>query len=48
MILEYVSGGELFSYLRTEGKFDYETTTVYAAEIVCALEYLHSLDVVYR
>ena len=48
MLLEYVTGGELFSYLRAAGKFDSKTTRVYAAEITIVFEYLHSLDLVYR
>lgn len=48
MTLEYVPGGELFSLLRQRGKFDSKTSVFYAAEIVCALEYLHNLQIVYR
>lgn len=48
MIMEYVIGGELFSHLRRAGRFNNEVTKFYAAEIVLALEYLHSLNIVYR
>ncbi|XP_055376245.1 cAMP-dependent protein kinase catalytic subunit 3 [Condylostylus longicornis] len=48
MLFEYVSGGELFSYLRNSGRFNSQTANFYASEIVLALEYLHSLSVVYR
>ncbi|XP_052861134.1 cAMP-dependent protein kinase catalytic subunit PRKX [Anopheles cruzii] len=48
MLFEYVSGGELFSYLRNAGRFDAVTANFYACEIVLALEYLHSLSIVYR
>ncbi|XP_055535412.1 cAMP-dependent protein kinase catalytic subunit PRKX [Wyeomyia smithii] len=48
MLFEYVSGGELFSYLRNAGRFDNATANFYACEIVLALEYLHTLSVVYR
>ncbi|XP_066959087.1 cAMP-dependent protein kinase catalytic subunit PRKX-like [Macrobrachium rosenbergii] len=48
MLFEYVCGGELFSYLRNAGKFPTTTALFYAGEIVSALEYLHSLSVVYR
>ena len=43
-----LSGGELFSYLRSAGRFNSATTFFYSAEIVSALDYLHSLSVVYR
>jgi protein kinase X len=48
MLLEYVPGGELFSYLRSVGRFNNATGNFYTAEIVSALEYLHSLSIVYR
>lgn len=48
MLLEYVCGGELFSYLRHAGRFTPKTACFYSAEIVSALEYLHSKNIVYR
>ncbi len=48
MLMEYAIGGELFSYLRKAGKFCFTTTRFFVAEIVLALEYLHSHDIVYR
>eukprot|EP01119_Soliformovum_irregulare_P023851 TRINITY_DN841_c1_g1_i3.p1 TRINITY_DN841_c1_g1~~TRINITY_DN841_c1_g1_i3.p1 ORF type:complete len:331 (-),score=86.97 TRINITY_DN841_c1_g1_i3:392-1384(-) len=48
MLLDYICGGELFSHLRRAGRFTTEVSRFYAAEIVAALEYLHSLDIVYR
>lgn len=48
MLMEYVPGGELFSYLRNRGRFPSTMGLFYAAEIVCALEYLHTKDIVYR
>ncbi|KAM7041363.1 cAMP-dependent protein kinase catalytic subunit PRKX isoform 1-T1 [Molossus nigricans] len=48
MLMEYVPGGELFSYLRNRGRFSSYAALFYSAEIVCALEYLHSKDIVYR
>ncbi|GAO17761.1 uncharacterized protein UV8b_04169 [Ustilaginoidea virens] len=41
MLLDYVPGGELFSYLRKLRRFDEPTARFYAAEIVLVLEYLH-------
>lgn len=48
MILQYVPGGELFSHLRREGRFSDDHGRYYAAEIVLAFAYMHSLKVVYR
>ncbi len=48
MLCEYVPGGELFSYLRREGQLPEGAARFYAAEIVLAFEYLHSLSVLYR
>lgn len=48
MLLEYVPGGELFSYLRNAGRFNNTTGNFFAAEIVSALDYLHSQNIVYR
>ncbi|XP_055905398.1 cAMP-dependent protein kinase catalytic subunit 3 [Eupeodes corollae] len=48
MLFEYVCGGELFSYLRNAGRFSSQSANFYAAEIILALEYLHSLQIVYR
>ena len=48
MIFPYICGGELFSYLRSAGRFNASTSLFYSCEIVSALEYLHSLSIVYR
>ncbi|CAL1146894.1 unnamed protein product, partial [Cladocopium goreaui] len=48
MLLEYINGGELFSYLRREGRLPNEHVRFYTGEIVLAFGYLHSLHVVYR
>lgn len=48
MLFPYVCGGELFSYLRSAGRFNSHTSLFYSVEIVSALEYLHSLSIVYR
>ncbi|KAJ1823047.1 cAMP-dependent protein kinase catalytic subunit [Coemansia sp. RSA 2671] len=48
MLMEYVPGGELFSHLRRAGRFPDDVARFYAAEIVLALDYLHSLKIIWR
>ncbi|XP_052783688.1 cAMP-dependent protein kinase catalytic subunit PRKX-like isoform X2 [Mya arenaria] len=48
MLMEYVPGGEVFSYLRNYGRFSNSMANFFASEIVSALEYLHSRSIVYR
>lgn len=48
LLLEYIIGGELYSYLRRAGRFSISTARFYAAEILMAIEYLHSFDIAYR
>lgn len=47
-VFEFVGGGELFSYLRKVKRFDSPTANFYAREILLALDYLHSLNIIYR
>lgn len=46
--LAFVNGGELFHHLQREGRFSEERSRFYAAELFCALEHLHSFNVIYR
>mmetsp|Transcript_16271 Transcript_16271/g.22869 ORF Transcript_16271/g.22869 Transcript_16271/m.22869 type:complete len:393 (+) Transcript_16271:28-1206(+) len=48
MILDYFAGGELFFHLKTQGRFEEKRAMFYAAQIVLALECLHSQAIVYR
>ena len=48
LILEYLSGGELFMHLEREGIFLEDTAAFYLAEIVAALSHLHSEGIIYR
>ncbi|KAK2664569.1 hypothetical protein Ddye_003143 [Dipteronia dyeriana] len=48
LVMEYLNGGDLYSLLRNLGCLDEEVARVYLAEVVLALEYLHSLRVVHR
>ncbi|XP_018786450.1 PREDICTED: chromosomal serine/threonine-protein kinase JIL-1 [Bactrocera latifrons] len=48
LILDYVSGGELFTHLYTAEHFSVATVRIYIAEVVLALEHLHKLGIIYR
>eukprot|EP01125_Pyxidicula_operculata_P022368 TRINITY_DN90_c4_g1_i1.p1 TRINITY_DN90_c4_g1~~TRINITY_DN90_c4_g1_i1.p1 ORF type:complete len:407 (+),score=63.57 TRINITY_DN90_c4_g1_i1:238-1458(+) len=48
LLLEYVPGGELFTYIRKYGQLNISTVRYYAAELVLVLEYMHSKGLVYR
>ncbi|KAJ3364079.1 camp-dependent protein kinase catalytic subunit [Allomyces arbusculus] len=48
LVLEYVNGGELFTYLRRSQRFSNNVAKFYAAEVVLAFEYMHSKDMIYR
>ncbi len=47
-VMEYVNGGELFFHLSKVRVFSEDRTRFYGAEIIAALGYLHSHNVVYR
>ena len=46
--MDFVAGGELFSLLRKSQRFPNSVAKFYAAEVALALDYLHSLDIIYR
>uniref|UniRef100_A0A7I4AN52 Protein kinase domain-containing protein n=1 Tax=Physcomitrium patens TaxID=3218 RepID=A0A7I4AN52_PHYPA len=48
LITEYVCGGEFFTYFRSCGRFDDATARFYASQVLCAFEYLHGMDIMYR
>uniref|UniRef100_A0A146ZHT7 non-specific serine/threonine protein kinase n=1 Tax=Fundulus heteroclitus TaxID=8078 RepID=A0A146ZHT7_FUNHE len=48
LVMEYANGGELFFHLSRDRVFTVEKARFYGAEIISALEYLHSCNVVYR
>lgn len=48
LLMEYVPGGELFSRLRKLGRFTPEAARFYGAQVIVALAYLHSHNIVYR
>jgi len=47
-VMDYCPGGELFFHLGKEGRFHEGRAKFYAAQILLALEHLHSIGVVYR
>ena len=47
-LFEYICGGELFSLIRQEVRLNIDVIRFYSAQLVLALEYLHSLRIVYR
>jgi serum/glucocorticoid-regulated kinase 2 len=48
IVTDFAPGGELFFWLKRDRVFSQARARLYAAELVLALEHLHSLDVVYR
>ena len=48
MVMDYAIGGELFYHLKHSGKFTEYRTKFYAAEILMALEHLHTKGIIYR
>ncbi|CCD22873.1 putative protein kinase YPK3 NDAI_0A07190 [Naumovozyma dairenensis CBS 421] len=48
LLLQYIPGGELFFHLKEYGTLDETTVAYYAAEISCALKFLHDKGIVYR
>ncbi|CAA3008724.1 probable serine threonine kinase IRE [Olea europaea subsp. europaea] len=48
LVMEYLNGGDLFSLLRNLGCLEEDVARIYIAEVVLALEYLHSLNVIHR
>ena len=47
-LTDVVLGGELFTVLRFNEKFDIESTRFYAACVILAFEHIHSKDIIYR
>lgn len=47
-VLQFVCGGEMFSYLRREARLTEDESRFHAAQVVLALEYLQKMDVAYR
>lgn len=47
-IIDFMNGGELFTYLKREKRFEEKRVKIYAAELIEAISYLHSQGIVYR
>jgi len=48
IVLEFVMGGEMFTHLRSAGRFPNDVAKFYHAELVLAFQYLQTKDVIYR
>ena len=48
IVLEYVQGGELFTYLRTVQSLKNVAAVFFGGQIVCMFEYLHLKNIIYR
>lgn len=48
LVMEYCAGGELFFHLRKHCMLLEDSVRFYAAELVLALEHLHSLNIIHR
>ena len=48
LVLAFVNGGELFHHLQREGRFSEDRAKFYASELLCALECLHTYNIIYR
>ena len=48
LMLDYEGGGTLFFHLKKKKRFQEQEIVFYAAEIILALEFLHSKKIIYR
>jgi serine/threonine protein kinase len=48
LVMDFVNGGQLFFHLREEAMFSEDVVRFYIAELVVALEFLHSRNIVHR
>lgn len=46
--MQFKQGGELYHHLRKSTRFSEDTARFYACQIISGLEYLHSLNIMYR
>eukprot|EP01087_Luapelamoeba_hula_P008390 TRINITY_DN2095_c1_g1_i2.p1 TRINITY_DN2095_c1_g1~~TRINITY_DN2095_c1_g1_i2.p1 ORF type:complete len:527 (+),score=89.72 TRINITY_DN2095_c1_g1_i2:103-1683(+) len=48
LVMDYLSGGDMFFHLRKKGRFTEKEAQFFAAEITLGLEHLHSCGIIYR
>lgn len=48
LVLEYIQGGELFTYLRNKGKLENQEAVFYGSQVTAMFDYLHGKNIVYR
>ncbi|KAJ3190635.1 serine/threonine protein kinase, AGC [Irineochytrium annulatum] len=48
MVLEYAAGGDMFTHLRKFRRFDENVARFYTAELLLAIEFIHSKNITYR
>jgi hypothetical protein len=48
LVLELCSNGDLYGFIEKKKKLDESVCRFYVAEVILALEYLHSIDIIYR
>jgi len=48
LVMEYVKGGELFYYMKKYGRFPPEAVLFFSCEVLLALKFLHSKNIIYR
>ena len=48
LLTKFCPGGELFFHIQKIQRFNEDATKFYAAQIILALEFLHSKDIIYR
>ena len=48
IIMEYVSGGELYKKFLDVRKFPEATVSVYIRQVASALQYMHKLNIIHR